>query len=177
MHLYEEYGERFLEKLNGFFTILILDLNNQKLLIANDRYGLRPLYYAKVGDRIYFAPEVKAILQDRGFNKTINNDAVAEFFTFGHLLGNKTFFKGIDVFPPASIFTYQNREFEIKQYWDFNFEENSIYSENYYADELVILFKKAVEQRMKGNHRFGVLLSGGLDSRAVLAAIDKLHYS
>jgi len=178
LHLYEEYGERFVEKLNGSFTILILDLNNKKLLIANDRYGLRPLYYARVEDRIYFAPEVKAILQDRGFNKIINSDAVAEFFTFGHLLGNKTFFKGIDVFPPASIFTYQNGEFEIKEYWDFKYEEdtNHNYSEDFYANELVKLFKQAVERRMKGNHKFGVLLSGGLDSRAVLAAIDKKHY-
>lgn len=176
LHLYEEIGERFVEKLNGSFAIIILDLNKKKVLITNDRYGLRPLYYTKVGDKIYFAPEVKAILQDSEFNKTINDDAVAEFFTFGHLLGNKTFFKEINVFPPASIFTYQNGEFEIKQYWDFKFEENSNHSENHYADELVILFKKAVEQRMKGNHRFGVLLSGGLDSRAVLAAIDKLHY-
>jgi len=176
LHLYEEMGERFVEKLNGFFTILVLDLNEQRLLITNDRYGLRPLYYAKVEDKIYFAPEVKAILQDRGFNKTINNDAVAEFFTFGHLLGNKTFFKEINVFPPASIFTYQNGEFEIKKYWDYKFEEDTNYLENYYADELVKLFKQAVERRMKGDYRFGVLLSGGLDSRSILAAIDKKHY-
>ena len=176
LHLYEEYGEKFVEKLNGSFTILIIDLNNQKLLIANDRYGLRPLYYAKVSDKIYFAPEVKAILQDREFNKTINDDAVAEFFAFGHLLGNKTFFKGIDVLPPASIFTYQNGEFEIKKYWDFKFEEDTDYSEDYYVNELVKLFKQAVERRMKGNQRLGVLLSGGFDSRSILAAIDKKHY-
>ena len=176
LHLYEEHGERFVEKLNGVFTIVILDLNDQKLLVTNDRYGLRPSYYARIKDRIYFTPEVKAILQDGEFNKTINDDAVAEFFAFGHLLGNKTFFKGIDVFPPASIFAYQDGESEIKKYWDFKFEEDTNYSEDCYTNELVKLFRQSVERIMKGNHRFGVFLSGGLDSRSVFAAIDKKHY-
>jgi len=174
LHLYEEYGEKFVKKLNGSFVLVILDEENRKLLIANDRCGLRPLYYTKISNKLLFGPELKAILEDKEVKKEINDDAVAEFFTFGQLLGNKTFFKGIEVLPPASILKWNNRSMSVEQYWDFRFEEG--YSNNRdWVNELTKLFKQAVERRMKGKHNFGVLLSGGLDSRAVVAAIDKKY--
>ncbi len=178
LHLYEEYGKKFVEKLNGSFVIVIIDENNQKLLIANDRYGLRPLYYAKLNNKLLFASEVKAILQDKTFKKEINDEAIAEFFTFGHLLGNKTFFKGIIVLPPASVVTWERGRFSMEQYWKFRYDDTSrIYPENYYVEKLVKLFRQAVERRMCGNHKIGVSLSGGLDSRAVVGAINKKHDS
>lgn len=173
LHLYEEHGKRFVEKLNGSFVIAILDIQKHKLSILNDRYGLRPLYYAKRDDKLVFASEVKAILEDKEFKKEINDEAVAEFFTFGQLLGNKTFFKGIEVLPPASILKWENGNISIERYWEFRYDETvQNYSEDYYVEELVKLFKQAVERRLKGDQRFGVLLSGGLDSRAILAALD-----
>jgi len=175
LHLYEEHGEKFVEKLNGSFVIVVMDIKNQKLLIANDRYGLRPLYYTRVGDKLLFASEVKAILKDETFKKEINDEAVAEFFTFGQLLGVKTFFKGIEILPPASILVWENGDMSIKQYWKFKYDENiREYSEEYYVEELIKLFKQAVKRRMKGNGKIGIglSLSGGMDSRAVLAAID-----
>jgi len=176
LHLYEEYGEKFVEKLNGSFVIVIIDINNQKLLIANDRYGLRPLYYAKSNNKLLFASEVKAILQDKTFKKEINDEAIAEFFTFGQLLGNKTFFKGITVLPPASIVAWDRERFSIKQYWEFCYDETDrIYPEEYYVEKLVKLFKQAVERRIRGSHKISVSLSGGMDSRAVVAAIDREH--
>lgn len=176
LHLYEEHGEKFVEKLNGSFVISILDTKNNKLLIANDRFGLRPLYYAQADDKLLFASEVKAILKDETFKREINDDAVAEFFTFGQLLGSKTFFKGIDVLLPASIFTWTDGKISIRQYWDFEYAETAQnYSEEYYVEELIKLFKKAVERRLKGRHRLGLFLSGGADSRAVLAAIDRKY--
>jgi asparagine synthase (glutamine-hydrolysing) len=176
LYLYEEYGEDFVKKLNGSFSLVIWDEKNQKLLIANDRHGSRPLYYAHNDGRLLFASEVKAILQDETFKKEINHEAVAEFFTFEYILENKTFFKGINLLPPASIFTYKNGQFSIKPYWDFEFVEEYDKPEDYYIDKLVSAFKKAVERRMVGNHRFGVSLSGGLDSRIVLGTIDKNYF-
>ena len=177
LHLHEGYGKEFVRRLNGSFVLAILDIKNQKLLVANDRYGLRPLYYYNGNGRFVFASEVKAIIQDKTFKKRINNEAVDEFFTFGHLLGDKTFFKEINVLPPASVLVYQNGRIEIEQYWDFKFEEPAHkHPIGYYVDNLVQLFKQAVERRMIGDHRFGVSLSGGLDSRAVVAAIDRKHY-
>lgn len=173
LHLYEEYGEKFVEKLNGSFVIVILDKKNNKLLVVNDRFGLRPLYYSQNNSGLVIASEVKAILKDETFNKEINDDAIAEFFTFGQLLGSKTFFQGIEVLPPASILTWMDGKISIKPYWEFEYTETAQnYPEEYYIEELTKLFKKAVERRMKGKHSLGLFLSGGADSRAVLAAID-----
>jgi len=174
LHLYEEYGEKFVEKLNGSFVIIILDIKNQKLLIVNDRYGLRPLYYSQNNRKFLFASEVKAIIEDKEFKKEINDDAVAEFFTFGQLLGNKTFFKGINVFPPASVLVYKNGQIEIRRYWYFKFEEGrSSYDEEYYVNTLVKLFEKSVERRLKNGKKIGISLSGGLDSSCVAVSIPK----
>lgn len=177
LHLYEENGQKFVNQLNGSFALTILDTKKNELLITSDRYCLRPLYYYNRNGRLLFASEVKAIIQDKKLKKEINEDAIAEFFTFGHLLGDKTFLKGVNVFPPASILVYCNRQIKIKKYWDFKFDERHSETDNeYYVNALVQLFKQAVERTMKGNHHFGVSLSGGLDSRAVVASVDKKHY-
>lgn len=177
LHLYEEYGEEFANKLNGSFIAIIQDTANQRLVIANDRYGLRPIYYANISERLLFASEVKAILEDNKFQKEIDDRAIAEFFTFGHLLGDKTFLKGINLLPPASIMVWENGDLLINQYWEFKYDEDAEgfknYNEEYLVEELIRLFKKAVERRVKGDHKIAVSVSGGLDSRAVAASIDR----
>jgi len=178
LHLFEEYGEDFVRKLNGSFVIVIYDAKKQRIIVVNDRHGLRPFYYAQNGQKYLFASEVKAILQDKTFKKKINHAAVADFFAFERILGDKTFFKGINVLPPASILVWSNGKLSKKQYWDFEFKQEYSHAdtEEYYVKNLVRIFRKAVRRRMKGKHRFGVFLSGGLDSRSIAAAIDKKHY-
>lgn len=174
LHLYEEFGEDFAKRLNGSFVIIICDLKEKTLLIVNDRYGLRPHYYAVNDGKLLFAPEVKAILQDKTFKKEMNDEAVADFFAFGEILGDKTFFKGIEVLPPASIFTYKNNgEISIRQYWNFNYKPDYNKSEDDFVDDVVKTFKKAVEIRMEDDYRYSVSLSGGLDSRSIVAAIEE----
>jgi len=169
---YEEYGKDFIKKLNGSFVFLICDLKSGKVIIANDRFGLRVHYYAINNEKLLFAPEAKTILQDETFKKELNDEAVAEFFAFGEFWDDKTFFKGIKVLPPASILTYDGRDLSIERYWELKYEPDYNKSEDEFVDELVKTLKKAVEIRMKDNLRYGVGLSGGLDSRAVLAGID-----
>ncbi|MCG7847968.1 MAG: asparagine synthetase B [ANME-2 cluster archaeon] len=177
LHLYEEYGKDFVHKLNGSFTLVIWVEKSQELLIINDRYGLRPLYYAERNGYLLFGSEVKAILQDKTFKRIVDDRSVADFFSVGYILGNKTFFKGIELVPPASILTYNEGQVSIEQYWDFNFnEEYECHPEEYYIEKLSKLILQAVERQMKGTHRIGVPLSGGLDSRTIVASIDKKHY-
>lgn len=173
LHMYEEYGIDFVKKLNGSFVIVIYDLEENKTIIVNDRYGLRPIYYAQNDGMMLFSSEVKAILEDTTFKKELNYEAVADFFAFGKLLGNKTFIRGIEVLPPASIFVYDKINSSLEQYWDFTYEPDYNLSEDEIADKLVEIFRKAVNIRMKDNLRYGVSLSGGLDSRSILGAIDK----
>ena len=177
LHLYEEYGTDFVHKLNGFFTLAIWNEKTQKLLIVNDRYGFRPLYYTEYNGYLLFGSEIKAILQDKTQKKNVDDRSVADFFSFGYILGNKTFFQGIKLLPPASILTYNEGNISIDQYWDLEFnEEYSDQSEEYYVEKLSKLILQAVERQMKGNHRFGVPLTGGLDSRTIAASIDKKYY-
>ena len=175
LHLYEECGEDFVHKLNGSFVLIIWDNKKQMLLIANDRYGLRPLYYTKHDSKLLFSSEVKAILEDKTFEKVVNDTAVVDFFSFGYILGNKTFFRGVELLPPASILVWQKGQISIKQYWDIRFNEEKEHSEEYYVEKLSKLWLKAVERRLQGDHRIVVPLSGGLDSRAIVGAIDKIN--
>ena len=176
LHLYEEYGEDFVKNLNGSFVIIIFDTKNQKVIITNDRFRLRPFFYTKNGEIFLFASEVKAILEDKTFKKEICHEAVANFFAFEMILNDKTLFEGIRVLPPASILTWSKGKLSIKKYWDFEFKEDGQHPKEYYVTNLVPIFRRAVERRMKGNYRIGVSLSGGLDSRSILAAINEEHY-
>ncbi|MAF85634.1 MAG: hypothetical protein CL875_04060 [Dehalococcoidales bacterium] len=171
LHLYEELGKDFVKQLNGTFAIAIYDIKQQKLLVVNDRYGLRPLYYAVDGTRVLIASEVKAMLQIEPKSK-LNDEAIADWFFFGKLLGNKTFFKNVNILPPASILEYSDGKLHIEKYWDFEFDETTNISDDELAEGLASSFRKSVARRLTGNHRYGLALSGGLDSRAIAAAMD-----
>ncbi|NJD51875.1 MAG: asparagine synthetase B [Candidatus Methanoperedens sp.] len=177
LHLYEELGNDFVDKLNGSFSLAIWNEKSQKLLIANDRYGSRPIYYTNSNGYLLFGSEIKVILQDETFKKRVDDRSVTEFFSFGHILGNKTFFYGIELLPPASIMTFDRRNVSIDKYWDLEFNtkyEN--HTEDYYIEKLYNLVLQSVERRMKGKKRIGVMLSGGLDSRTIVASIQRKHY-
>ena len=93
LSLYLHHGEGFVKHLRGVFNLVLWDSTKKELLISNDRFGLHPLYYARSDERFIFACEVKAILADKSIGKTIDLSAVADFFSFGFILENKTFFE------------------------------------------------------------------------------------
>ncbi|MBQ04534.1 hypothetical protein CL673_07525, partial [Candidatus Bathyarchaeota archaeon] len=140
LHLYEELGKDFVKRLNGTFAIAIYDIKQQKLLVVNDRYGLRPLYYAVDGTRVLIASEVKAMLQIEPKSK-LNDEAIADWFFFGKLLGSKTFFKNISALPPASIMEYSDGKLHIEKYWDFEFDETTNISDKELAEGLASSFR------------------------------------
>ncbi|MBI4282442.1 MAG: hypothetical protein HY672_03020 [Chloroflexi bacterium] len=172
LHLYEEYGRDFLKKLNGSFVLLICDFGENRVIIANDRNGLRSSYYAINNGRLLFAPEAKAILHDDTFKKELNDVALAESFAFGEFWGGKTLFRGINALPPASVLTYSKGQISLDQYWNFSYQPDYSLSEERIVGQLVEAFRKAVSIRMKDDLRYGIELSGGLDSRAVLAGVE-----
>jgi asparagine synthase (glutamine-hydrolysing) len=173
LHLYEELGENFVEKLNGTFVIVIHDLKRKKVIVTNDRYGLRPFYYAQIGEKYLLASEVKAIIRNAEFKREVDEGAIADFFAFGRLFGDKTLFKGIRVFAPASLFIWQDGHLYSKMYWDFQFKEDPCNEgpEEFYVENLCNVFRDAIKKRMRGNKRLGLFLSGGLDSRAIAGGI------
>ncbi len=167
----------FLNLLDGYFCAALYDKDNQKVKLFSDRYGMRMLYwYAKDGV-FAWGSEVKAILACEGVDKTIDPTSYDCFMTLGYLLGEHTWFTQIKLIKPATVLTYdlKKRNTEQHYYWtwaevkpcDLNFDQA--------VDELGKRFIKAVELRFDPSEKVGIALSGGLDSRAIFAALNYLY--
>jgi len=171
--LYQKEREKFIHSLEGAFQLVIWDDTRQQAIIANDRFGLYPLYYAHYAGRLLFAPEVKGILCDSDFRRDLDPSAFVEYIRFQHLLGDKTFHRGILLLPNASILRYSPRtdQVELKSYWDFSripaLPNNLCLNEA--AEEAGRLLAASVRERSQGEkQRLGIYLTGGLDSRVIL---------
>ena len=121
--LYERFGEKFITNIEGVFILAIWDGLKKRLVIANDRFGLYPLYYAHFNGRLIFSPEMKGILCDPEFNKQVDLRALSEYMRFQHLLGEKTFFEDLKLLRNATLLRYDLRSdsLEIKSYWTLTF--------------------------------------------------------
>lgn len=174
--LYEKWGNDFANQLNGAFIIAIWDKERQRLVIANDRFGLYPLFYAHYAGRLIFAPEMKGILCDDTFPRKLDLTALAQYMRFQHLFGARTFFEDISLFPNGSVLVYDliTAACHIKPYWKFDqipHRPNIAFEEA--VEEAGRLIRRAV-QRLSGDaYRPGVYLSGGLDSRTILGLVER----
>jgi len=177
LRLYEEKGEQFTHDLEGAFIVMIWNRSRQEVIIANDRFGLYPLFYAHHNSQLIFAPEMKGILCDPDFHKSLDMAAVAEYVRFQHLLGDKTFFEGLKLLPNASLLQYniQTDRLTVQPYWDFSQipELPATLTFEDAVEEASRLLKAAVNKLTKGHYRFGVYLSGGVDSRVILGLINR----
>jgi asparagine synthase (glutamine-hydrolysing) len=165
--------------LRGSFNAFIVDKQRRALTIVSDRFGFRPLYYYSSGNELIFSSEVKAILKHRGIKKVVNPAGIADFFHYGFVTGDKTFFNGIEMFPPGGIAFFEKKQLRIKKYWNLIFTENesaACRKESDYIDELAGAIKDSVKANTVGGFRFGLPLSGGLDSRAIAACIPSDTY-
>ena len=170
LRLYEEGRLDELKNFNGSFAAAIYDGTEEKLTLVNDRYGLIKLFYYRDEDRFCFAPKIKPLLK-LGAEKSLRKDAIIDFFLFGYLLGDKTFFEQIHQLPQASILEFSKNCINLTKYWDYEYdEEYDARPQEELIDELGALWQRAVERRVKKDETIIIPLSGGLDSRAILAA-------
>ncbi|MFW6116423.1 MAG: asparagine synthetase B family protein [bacterium] len=180
LRLYEEKGARFIHDLEGAFVLAIWNRPRRQLLVANDRFGLYPLYYAHYDGKLVFAPEMKGILCDSGFHKELDMTALAEYMRFQFLLGDKTFFEGLKLLPNASLLRHsaQTNRMTLQPYWDFSEirERPDTLTFEDAVEETSRLLRGAVNRSTAGDYRLGVYLSGGMDSRVVLGLIDKSEF-
>jgi asparagine synthase (glutamine-hydrolysing) len=175
LHLYEEKGEGFAFELNGQFAIAIWDQRQQTLILAKDFLGLVPLYYAQFNGHFLFASGVRAILSDQTLPRTVDLIAIAQYLTFDHLLDDRTLLEAVKVLPAGTILTFRQGQLRIKPYWKPHyFETSHIRSEQEYIDGLIDLLRQAVFRQLPGDLSAGFLLSGGLDSRVLLAFFNEL---
>lgn len=172
LHLYQERGEEFASSLNGAFLVAVWDRRSRRLIIANDRLGLVPLYYARVPQGLTFASGVRALLSDPSLPRQVDRTAIAEMLTFDHILGQRTLLRAASLLPQASVMTYEGGKLGLRQYWRPTFPETyPVYREADYVEEGGALLRQAVARQSRGSEQKALLLSGGLDSRALLGVL------
>jgi len=170
VHLYEELGPKCLERLRGMFAFAIWDERSNTLFLARDRVGIKPVYYCLTDKSLIFASEIKAILADPAVDRAISPEVIDRFLTFRYLPGEETLFKGILKLPPGCYLVAKNGRAEIRQYWDLSFSKPDDSPSRKEAErQLIELLAETVQQHMIADVPVGVLLSGGVDSTAVLS--------
>jgi asparagine synthase (glutamine-hydrolysing) len=176
VHLYEDEGEACVEKLRGMFAFAIYDKREQKLFIARDRVGVKPLHYAVSGNRIVFGSEIKSLLQHPAVNREINLEAVSDFFSFGYVPDPHSAFRGINKLMPGHTLTFKDSRVTTRCYWDFEYPEKRpepARDENYYIERLRELISESVRLRLVSDVPLGAFLSGGIDSSTVVAMMAR----
>ena len=177
VHLYEEYGEKCVEKLRGMFAFAIWDARQESLLLARDRIGIKPLYYWLSDKSVIFGSEIKAILADPEVKVEIVPQMIDRFLTFYYVPGEETLFRNIRKLAPGSYMVVKNGKVEISSYWDLHFlpiEQTTEDAEG----RLLALLDESVRLHMIADVPVGVLLSGGVDSTAMLDfAGEKTNHS
>ncbi len=177
LHLYEDYGDACVEHLRGMFAFAIWDRNKRELFIARDRLGVKPLYYVHTDDgSLYFASEIKALLEARAIKPELNFRAFSDYLANHATSGEETLFVGVKRLMPGHTLTWCDGEIKIKKYWDVSFEKVGAdgRSDKDYIAEWSELFRKSVELRLMADVPLGMFLSGGIDSSAIAAVMSTL---
>ncbi|MFZ0825989.1 MAG: asparagine synthase-related protein [Verrucomicrobiia bacterium] len=171
VHAYEEHGAAFVEKLNGCFSGVILDLRQDKVVLFNDRYGLSRIYLHENENGVYFSSEAKSLLRVLPGLRRIDPVGLAEYSSCGCVLQNRTLFAGISLLPPASRLIFSQGRLERKEtYFHMESWENlPRLGEAEYYERLKTSFARVVPKYFRGRARVGVSLTGGLDGRMIMA--------
>jgi asparagine synthase (glutamine-hydrolysing) len=167
VHLYEELGERCVEKLRGMFAFAIWDSRQRLLLLARDRVGIKPLYYHLSGDSLVFGSEIKAILADPEVLPKVRPEMIDRFLTFYYMPGEDTLFRNIQKLGPGCCMVVKDGTATVRKYWDLKFAPSS-QSFREASDKLESILEESVKLHMISDVPVGFLLSGGVDSTAVL---------
>lgn len=169
--------DAFLNKLDGYFCAALYDREKQQIKLISDRYGMRMLYWYWHQGQFAWASEVKGILALNDIDKTIDPISFDCFMDLGYLLGEHTWLEQVKLIKPATILTFdvQSQSIEQKYYWKWSEIKSSNMTFDQAVDELGYRFIKAVQRRFDPTENIGIALSGGLDSRAIFAAVNHLY--
>jgi asparagine synthase (glutamine-hydrolysing) len=168
VHLYEELGEACVEKLRGMFAFAIWDGKSRSLFLARDRVGIKPLYYSQTPNAVIFASEIKAIIADPEVKAEVRTSMIDRFLTFDYIPGEETLFKNIYKLAPGHSLSFRAGKSYKRQYWDLHFEPSPS-TLRHAKSRLLDLLEESVSLHMISDVPVGFLLSGGVDSTAMLA--------
>jgi asparagine synthase (glutamine-hydrolysing) len=174
VHGYEQYGEDFVTKLNGMFGIALWDSSKEILILARDRMGIKPLYYAARGSSILFGSEMKAILQ-APIERKVNTRALRCILNLSYIPGDQTLLDGINKLPPSSYLTFENGSVRFRTYWDLPTIDSSL-NEAEVLNRLEPSLQESVRDQMVADVPVGCFLSGGLDTSLIVAYASKVSH-
>ena len=178
LHLYEEFGVGAVDYLRGMFAFAIWDRKHRTLLLARDRLGIKPLYYHISEDgSIYFASEIKALVQAGVVKPRLNYDALPDYVANRSTSGEETLFDGIKKLLPAQTLLWKNGSVRIRRYWEPSFakrSEDELATESRLIEQFGALFDEAVDSHLMADVPLGVFLSGGIDSSAIVSSMTRL---
>ncbi len=173
LHALARWGNDALLKFNGMFALALWDRKEQTLLLARDRYGIKPVYYSNQSGRFAFGSEQKAITAQLAFRRVLNKPALLEYFTFQNIFTDQTLLKDICILPAGHFLTLHTKVGacpSLHRYWDYCFREpDQPASKQEYLEELDRLFNQAVKRQLVGDVELGAYLSGGIDSGSITA--------
>ena len=174
LRLYEREGLRAFERMNGMFAVAIWDRRKGLFHLVRDRLGVKPLYYARVGESLIFGSEIKAVLASGQIQRAVNEHALWNYLTFRYVPAPETIWQGVMKLPPAHSLTLRmdgNEHAQPYRWWSVPLHTSEVEkSDPEYEEEFQALFEDAVGLRMCADVPVGIMLSGGLDSSAVVAA-------
>ncbi|HLD36769.1 MAG TPA: asparagine synthase (glutamine-hydrolyzing) [Planctomycetota bacterium] len=174
VHLYEEYGVDCVKHLRGMFALALWDNNKGQLFLARDRLGKKPLYYAQTDRYLIFGSEMKAILANPEIKKEVDLDALDYYLTYYYIPSPLSIFKGIRKLPPASYLVCDaNGAIKIERYWQIDYRAKHSLSQKEYCNRIMELLEESTKIRMISDVPLGALLSGGIDSSAIVGLMAR----
>ena len=174
-HAYESYGLDFVDHLRGMFAIALWDSTNQRLVLARDRVGKKPLFYGVCDNQLAFASEIKALLAWPHLNRSINARALHDYFTFLYVPAPDSIFESVHKLPAAHMLVADCRSgsVSLRRYWRISPEPDRTKSLSFYVDGLRDVLSEAVRLRLRSDVPLGAFLSGGIDSSVVVGLMSR----
>ena len=170
VHFYEEEGDRVFEKLNGIFSGLLIDKRQNKAFLFNDRYGMERIYWHGTGDAFYFASEAKALLTILPQVRAFDEKGVAQFLSFGCTLDSRTLFRGVELLPGGSIWSFERGACRKTKYFSpATWESQSSLSTEGFQSQFQETFARVLPKYFESPAKIGISLTGGLDTRMIMA--------
>ncbi len=170
-HLYEEHGVGFVERLDGMFALALWDAPRQRLVLARDRFGKKPLLWTRLANgTVAFASELKALLQFPGVERRVDLERIDSYLALGYVIGDRTALAGINRLPPGCTLTIENGNTRVDRYWKLEAAARRLPDDEWIA-AVRDGVRAAVRRRLVADVPLGALLSGGIDSSIVVAAM------
>jgi asparagine synthase (glutamine-hydrolysing) len=170
VHLYEDEGTQCIERLNGMFAFALWDASRRQLVLARDRFGKKPLYYARLGSSLLFGSELKSLVEHPRCPRELDFESLSRYLALEYVPTPRSILQGVEKLPGGHLLRWHEGRTSLERYWDLPFSADpEPKAEDEYVEQFRGLFRDAVRRRLISDVPLGAFLSGGIDSSSVVA--------